>query len=69
VRARAEALDDLAHWGDIGDHPDALARVDRRDSAIVGRDRGGEFGFSIGVCGQFVLMSGPAGDEVVAQHP
>ena len=68
LRARAKAFDDLAHRGDIGDHPDALARIDRRDSAIIGRDRGGEFGFSISVFGQCVLMSGPAGDEVVAQH-
>ena len=68
VGARAEAFDDLAHRGDIGDHPDALARVDRRDSAIIGCDRGSEFGFRIGVFGQCVLMSGPARDEVVAQH-
>jgi len=38
--ARAEAFDDLAHRGDIGDHPNALARIDRRDSAIIGRDGG-----------------------------
>ena len=68
VGARAKAFDDLAHRGDIGDHPDALAGVDRRDSAIIGRDRVREFGFRIGVFGQCVLMSGPAGDEVVAQH-
>jgi hypothetical protein len=68
VGARAKPFDDLAHRGDIGDHPDALAGVDRRYSAIIGCDRGGEFGFSVGVFGQCVLMSGPAGDEVVAQH-
>ena len=53
---------------DVGDHPDALACVDRRDSAIVGSDRRSEFGLRIGVFGQGVLVPGPARDEIVAQH-
>ena len=68
LRARAKAFDDLAHRGDIGDHPDALARVDRCDSAIVGGDRFCEFGFRSAIFGQRVLVPGPARDEVVAQH-
>ena len=58
--AGAELIDDLADRRDAGDHPDTLARIDRRDSAVVGGDRDSEFGFSIAIFGQRVLMPGPS---------
>ena len=39
LRPGTHRLDDLAHGGDVADHPDALAGVDRSDPAVVGGDQ------------------------------